>query len=242
MKQLIFLGPPRTATTTIFTALGKHPEIACSKVKEPLNYFENKNTLPKNYFDNFYITENTKVLLDGTPLLLLFPYDQIKIHKKVIYPVRRPFDRLYSGIKLNMINSYLKPNETYPPNYKIDKYRIDENKLLIYIKQRVDSVYIKRAFDMTSNKKDVLIFRFGEWDIQKILKFIGVYPMDIEIEKLNHISDDLSDNTFMDIKEHIDYIWRKNYQNIAEIILNDLLKIRNLVFVDDWIEEIQNDP
>ena len=48
---LLFLGAPRTATTSLWTVLSKHKDITGSKLKEPLNKSPKKLLFPRCYFE-----------------------------------------------------------------------------------------------------------------------------------------------------------------------------------------------
>ena len=108
----ILLGPAKTGTTSLFFTLSQHSQICPSKIKETMNQ---KEFNPNKYLDLFKVNKNTKYLLEGTPA----PYrtdNRFEKHRKnqfdkvisqgwvnkikIIYPIRNPFKRLVSLMRL----------------------------------------------------------------------------------------------------------------------------------------------
>jgi len=234
--DLVLLGPPRTATTSLWTALKKHDEISTSK-KELI-----RKVSPNKYLNQFKINENTKAILDGTPCSYHYYNELVKKLKliygfnvKIIYPVRNPFDRIYSTFKQNIIHhtnwnmEWGEPPKFLP--FIIDKNKIDTNKILECFPVNMDSLNLQNAFDVTN---DVYIFRLDEMDIKKILNFINVKQQNIILYKSNSLNNEWNE---CDVKNQFDNFWNNNLKEISKFIIDDLNKIQKYVNVDDWINQ-----
>lgn len=239
--KLLFLGAPRTATNSIFHLLKNHPKISPTSVKEPFNTSLFKNVFPHRYFSEFkLIKEDTEILMDGTPCAYSYFKDkviQIPIEKKIIYPIRNPFDRIYSTIKQTIITNNMKTADVKFPPYIMDNLNIDTNKLMDYLPYMMDSVHIEKALYVTD---DVFMFRFDKLNIKDIWNFIELDPIEEKkLEKLNEMKIWYK-KPYNDIRNTVDLFWKKNRKEIAKLILNDLNKIKKYVNVEDWIEETNN--
>lgn len=99
--DLIIPGLARTGTKSLWRFFKTHHQVAASRNKEPLRLYK----LDDNYCDRFDITEQTKMLFDGTPELTNTDIiDELKNHKDIdnIYQIwfnRNPLDRLRSLLK-----------------------------------------------------------------------------------------------------------------------------------------------
>jgi len=94
--NLIIPGLARTATKSLWRFFKDHPDVAASKIKEPLRL----NDI-SNYLNNFDIT-NEEVIFDGTPDLTNYPIiHELISHRKItnIYQIwfnRDPSERVRS--------------------------------------------------------------------------------------------------------------------------------------------------
>jgi hypothetical protein len=230
---LTFLGPPRTATTSIFYALRSHSEISSSRVKEPLRHSRYRHLYPEKYLTEFQPNDKTKVLLDGTPCAYSFPstrmiVDQIDMEKKIIYPLRNPFDRIYSSLKMEIARSKL---------YDIDldyvqNNKFDVKKLLEWVRYMTDSRHILNA----NNRGDVLLFKFENLDPKNILNFLGVSPMELRFEKTN-MAQEWHTKRFEEERNALNEVWQQNINSIVNIIYEDLKEIEHLIDVKDYIDD-----
>lgn len=238
--KLAFLGAPRTSTKSTWDALSKHPEIAESKIKELFNRSIYKDIFPRKYFDEFKITKRSKILLDGTPCAYHFfkrQVEKINIEKKVIYILRNPFDRLYSSIKLNCVIRSSKDYEIHKnpqyPSYITYNGRLITKNILEYLPKMLDDLYIRSAYEIAN---EVYITRFDKSNINDMLEFMKVFPMNIELKRRNSM--DFWENDPQ--KPILDAFWNDNLKEIAKIVLTDLYKVNDKINVEDWIIETEN--
>ena len=123
---LTYLGAPRTATTSLFTALSNHKAIAPSVKKELFNEMKFDQDV---YLDQFVTTEDTKILLDGTPCAYhYFNYIMKMMVEdtpiKIIYPIRDPYDRMYSTILQTIVSRIKGYKGRSYPKYISSRYKI----------------------------------------------------------------------------------------------------------------------
>jgi|SRR5210317_1192344 len=180
-----FLGAPRTATTSIWKVFNNHDEVACSIRKEPFNFSPKRVIFPEFYFKEFERTDKTKILLDATPAAYHYFFDKIKTLRlpvKIIYPMRNPYDRIYSTIKQMILTHALKPYLYKNHPFMRGKFDIDVDMLKYFIPTLLDYENISRAFKITEH---VFIFKFEDMRVWDICEFLGVTPIDVELPKLN---------------------------------------------------------
>lgn len=250
---ILFMGPPRTATRSLWSVLPQHPEIARTTTKEPLSYFSSMNRIlinPKSYLDEFKINSRTKVLLDTTP----FPYhatlDLVKsvieandLEAKILYPVRKPCDRLYSSLKMLFVvkkrNFDRLKHITYPAFVKDKPIDFIPDKFLENIGWWLDTEILKDAVEVTD---EILVFRFDKFDFDKIFEFVRLEPIRIEsFIQINRLSEW---NDLILPKMKVDAFFENNTQtrnDFDTIFLSQLQTIRNVyeIDLDDWISEIE---
>jgi hypothetical protein len=236
---LVFLGPPRTGTYSTYLTLGKHEEVARSIRKEPMNSSKNRHIFPIKYFEEFRPNDKTKVLLDATPCAYSFPHqkpkvDMIKMEKRIIYPFRNPFDRLYSNIKQQTI-WYFRFGPQFRPSYINENYAYDESEILKWIDYMLDRKHVDNA--MKTGK--VLLFKFKDFNIAQILDFLDLTPM----PSLRFMRSNTVNSWYLDKhKIHrlaLDDIWRRNLKTIADMIYKDLEKMSSLIDVGDYMEDVE---
>lgn len=248
--KLVFLGAPRTATTSLWYALKEHEKIAIPKNKEHINYSSKRELFPEEYIKEFQINENTEILLDGTPCAYNYYHDLVKrivynfkFNVKIIYPIRNPFDRIYSNIKQNIITyHYWKPEwgKKYDVPY-IKNGKVDGSKILNFLPHSRDGLNLYYAFDITD---DIFIFRLDQLNINDIFKFIGIKPINVNLKIMNQMNKEWFSDEFNNIRMDIDYYWNLYRKEIAEFIREDLYKLKNSkrvkINVEDWIEQTEN--
>lgn len=221
---LAFLGSPRTATTSLWKTLSKHKEITGSIIKEPFNDSIKKVIFPISYLNEFKITEDTKVLLDGTPAAYHFFYDKvskIEMPIRIIYPMRDQYDRIYSTIK-QMVITYSKwkkyPN---PHPFMERRYEIDIEKLKHVVPAMLDYENLKNAYRVTN---DVLIVKWEDLNIWDICEFLGVEPIDIELPKQNSMIETWNSSHSKKAKEQLDNFFHNN-KKLDYLIKEDRRKV-----------------
>ena len=249
--KILFMGPPRTATCSLWLTLSDHPEIAVSKEKEPLNCQESRRKLDENpslYPDMFRMAKQTKVLLDATA----FPYHLNKqlvkgvikaasLKPKIIFPLRNPFDRLYSTVKMMFVRKafprHNDTNEHMPSFMNTDPLDFYPEKIFESIMWWMDSEIIKDAFEITD---DIFIFKFNQFEINGILRYLNVKP--VFNKKLLHINAcDEEWNRLEDIKNKVDLFFKKGtetWKKLNEIVRNEiaLLNREYHINVEEWIQ------
>jgi hypothetical protein len=243
------LGVPRTATKSLWSTLGSHYEISPSQPKE---VFNSKSNFLK-FMNYFYIRPETKILLEGSPssynyhkeelihVLKLFP--EIS-NVKIIYPIRKPHDRLYSNVKQICV-SRMFGNPCWS-DFLRDDFSIDTDSLLHYTENYfLDSWHIEKAKEITN---DILFFRFDEIQgyISRILNFIGVSDEKLNLRKMNSFSTVLETDTLKKTKMDLDRIFKigsvyrkqMNKYFIKDLEITETMTGVNL---NEWREEIEND-
>jgi hypothetical protein len=239
--KLLFLGPPRTATSSLHNLLSKHHKISPSRIKEPFNKSPFRDIFPTRYFNEFkLINEKIDILIDGTPCAYNFFQDKVKkipMSKKIIYPVRNPFDRVYSTIKQTIITNHKKYADVVFPSYIKENLKVDLDKLIKYIPYMMDSIHLERAFEVTN---DIFIFRFDKMNTDNIFDFIELEPVSEKLPKLNNMRIWYTHNEYKEIRKTIDIFWSEKRKDISKIVLDNLHKIKKYVDVEDWIEEANN--
>lgn len=221
--KIIFLGAPRTGTYSLWSALKNHENISCSKIKEPFSKNKNKKFLfgTDYYLKMFKIKEKTKFLLDGTPRPYCYNKEIIKKIKypiKIIYVIRNSYDRIYSSIKMSIIDKESR-NSFLLKNNKINEYEI--MKIIRYFWK--DSIILNDAYEVTN---DVLIIKFDDiisGNLNPIFDFLNIKPIEINFphfnsmekhwEKMHEIKKQV-DNFFIINKEEIDKIIKEDEEEI----------------------------
>lgn len=102
LPNLLVLGPPKTASTSLHFYLAQHPQIFMSETKETryLDFGYKENL--EGYSQYFKDATNEPVIGETTPTYALLPFvaDRIKKHfpeVKLILSFRNPVDRAFSG-------------------------------------------------------------------------------------------------------------------------------------------------
>ena len=245
--KLVFLGAPRTGTKSMWIALSKHSEIANSIVKEPWNRYSLDETIYMSKNINFYkkkfnIKHISKVLLDATPCAYNYHYNYVKNIKmpiKIIYPIRNPFDRLYSTVKQNIVSYFFHWIDKREHDFIKSKTELDYDGLLKFLIYSVDSVNIDWAYKITKN---VFMPRFDDIivDMKQMFDFLNVIPIEKKLDRHNSMNELWEENIFDKMRHDVEYFWNKNIKTISKIIIDDLYKIKDYVYVEDYIIEAEN--
>lgn len=247
--DLLLIGVPRTATKSLWNTLGNHYEISASQPKE---VFNSKPNFLK-FMNYFYIRPETKILLEGSPssynyhkeklvyILKLFP--EIS-NIKIIYPIRKPHDRLYSNIKQICVSRMF--GHPCWSDFLRDDFSVDADLLLHYVENYfLDSWHIEKAKKFTS---DILFFKFNEIQgyMSRILNFLEVEDEKLELCKINSFSTVLGTDTLKKTKRDLDMIFKigsvyrkqMNKYFIKDLEITETMTGVNL---NEWREEIEND-
>lgn len=246
---LLFLGPPRTATRSLWVGLSNHKQISACSPKEPLN--RKGNDLA--YFENYSINKDTKVLVDSTPAAYSLYQGRIKFilkrfpkidNLKIIYPIRKPHDRLYSNVKQILVSRFYGRSDWC--QFTDAKLRIDRYELMNFIDTFfLDSFHIERARELT---EDIFFVRWDKlWDsVPEILDFINLDPQYIGIPNsnsfVNFFKSEIFDGSREDLKE-IFKLGTPTRKGMNKIFKNDLITTQKITGINlkDWIKEIENE-
>lgn len=102
LPNLLVLGPPKCASTSLHVYLGQHPQVYMSCVKET-NSFTHDYSKGQNYYAGFFKdVGNTNAITEATPIYFFLPFAADCIHKdlpelKMIVIIRNPIDRAFSN-------------------------------------------------------------------------------------------------------------------------------------------------
>lgn len=169
--KLIIPGLGRTGTKSLWKFFGKYPEVASSKLKEPIRI----NKVLDNYLENFNITDQTKMLFDGTPELTnSYLIHDLLLHPDidVIYQIwfdRNPLDRIKS----------LKGKYKRMPKYKKISDEIQEIPV-------DDGVSLERAKSILGHQ-NIFISKIDEPNVErKIEHFLGLGETNISLPWEKH--------------------------------------------------------
>jgi len=126
IPNFIIGGPPKCASTSLNFYLKQHPEIFMSPEKETrffsLDYNKGIDFYLKTYFSG---VTNEKMVGETTPTYFLLPFVAERIKQfnpamKMIFCLRNPVDRAYSGWSMRMNNGteHLSFKEAFDENIK----------------------------------------------------------------------------------------------------------------------------
>lgn len=244
---LLLLGPPRTATTSVWKALIQHKDIAPPEVKELLNKLYYRYHLikrrPETFIQHFDIKENQKIILDGTPhayildgALLKDIQNQIYINNiKFLYVLRNPYDRLYSYLKIKLMTEE-QPKVTGGYGF-IDLNDINIDLFFHWLEKFfADRIEIKTMKEFSN---DILFLRIDQMDPKKIFDFLQIENLNIRIGHSNRNDEVWTRPKYEKIRrkikmqifdEQIDKLAKKFNEDIN--ILQDITKIN----LSDWIK------
>ena len=113
MNKIFFPARARTGTTSLWTALSKHPDICASIQKEPLRHMLGADLGPKNLqivseefpfykyyspyqYSQFFRKKNYKVLFDGTPI---GGYIRSNLHSKILNDLLKKNEKFIKELK-----------------------------------------------------------------------------------------------------------------------------------------------
>lgn len=177
----VIIGGLKCGTTSLFSYLSEHPQIAASVEKE-LHHFSH----PKNYslgIDYYYskwnIQPQHRIALEASPTYTMLPYRRSVAERirrvenanfRFIYIMRHPISRIESHIRhkahaMGLNSSEIESIKFDPANIEFSKYtyQIDE-----YVKNfGRDKIHLLTLEDLTKNPLD---------ELQKICLFLEVDP------------------------------------------------------------------
>jgi len=174
--DMVFLGISKTASSSLFELLSKHPEIAQSYEKEYYGRLSYPGSEEEIYdLEKFNITSKTKVLLDGSINSFVSRGQDHKNLKKIkkavnklkcLYAIRNPIDRIISAF-----------------NFRIQRFKqigevpelFDEKGELLYYKTLsyylINFSDINNLFSIELMFDDVLLYKLNEIE-NKIIKLL----------------------------------------------------------------------
>lgn len=179
---LCLLALPRTGTTSLWFAYGRHPEISRTRQKEPLFGFSELNK-DKYVESSYFITDKTKILLDGTVAILIYSPEIIYKLKTIpevdriccIYTTRDPIRRIRSNV-YNYLRNYLKFRIPKPSFLNNDNtvneqelknfimFLLDEDRIITKLYEILgqNNVIIIKTDDMFKREVQEKVFNFLE--------------------------------------------------------------------------------
>lgn len=188
-SDYVFLpGPPRTGTTSLFSALSKHPNIRACKTKEP-NFFNthyDKDNMNK-YYNLFPRRRPEDIYMDGSTLYMgnLKNADRIKRHMKntkFIIMLRDPVERAFSHYKLQAMRtdvniSFDKLVENYVKNKKSchTKYNHLISRSIYYPQIKTWLAVFDREDILIVKSED--FFARSEEIYKQVLNFLDLNPL-----------------------------------------------------------------
>jgi len=190
----VFLGNGRTGTTSIWSGFRNHSQVSCSIRKERLLQ------IPPDVFDlefyiphNFNTTEDTKVLLDGSPGISrvhLNFFDLMKKNKHTkrvchLYTVRDDEERIDSYF-INLISAYYRHMISAPWWIGRGDEIIYEN-LLMELEDELNTFKNLENVEKIIGKENMFLVRIDKFNknMEKIQEFLGLNYEDIRIQQLN---------------------------------------------------------
>lgn len=212
--NFIVIGAMKSATTSIYTYLKKHPEIFMTKVKEPM-FFNNfqqennykilgsKNKKPntlEEYLKMFKDVKNEKAIGEASPAYI---YNSkapqlIKEHLsnvKIITILRQPTDRAYSNY-LHTKRADREDASTFQEAIELENKRIEDNwsPLYHYIEKGYYFVQLKRYYQLFP-KENIRVYLFEDVvkkpqeTLKDIFKFLEVDEnVEIDTSKKANVS------------------------------------------------------
>jgi hypothetical protein len=112
--------------------------------------------------------------------------------------------------------------------------KLHEPTFIKWVEYMVDSRHIANA--MKAGK--VLLFKFEDYDTEKILEFLGVSPKTLPFHQSNSI-DVWYTEKYEQYRNSFEDMWRKNFKLIMKIVYEDLKKIKSLIDVSDYIRDLK---
>ena len=193
----LLLGDNRSGTTSIWSFMRYHKQIAVGIVKERLHRLPIDTPNLSFYIkDNFSTTSKTKILLDGSPNIISFRPTFIDMIKDIpeinrlccLYTVRPPIERLYSYSHLMMVN-YRKGREGKP--YFIKEKRIDHDSLRYFLLKDCTSYWKMRLIEKKIGKSNLLPIQLDKLsdNIHNIFNFLDIDDDPIPFGKINRSID-----------------------------------------------------
>lgn len=138
---LIIIGAMKSGTTTLFSLLSQHPEVACSREKEP-GFFAVDGTYARgmSWYRSLWEWDEGKhqVALEASTGYTKFPFEphvpermvaQDGCRFRFIYIMRQPFERIESHVRHGLFNGW---NESLDAGLRSDGYIMEVSR---YAKQ-----------------------------------------------------------------------------------------------------------
>ncbi|GGC84820.1 sulfotransferase [Thalassobacillus devorans] len=201
VPNLFMVGAAKSATTSIYNYLKKHPEIFFSDPKEPRYLSYKHEQFPHNgpngeYYDSTFIktkedymklfkeAANEKVIGEASIQYLYFPDIALDIKElypdaKIIICLRNPIDRSYSSYMHNVRSGY--ENLSFYDALQKEEERINQNYPFLWHYKEVGLYYkqVKKYLEVLG-KDNVKIVLYEDINnntqevLQDICEFLGV--------------------------------------------------------------------
>jgi len=197
----VFLGNGRTGTTSIWSGFRGHSQVSCSIRKERLLQIP-PDVLDLDFYipHNFNTTEQTKVLLDGSPgipRLQINFFDLMKKNRNVkrvcqIYTVRDDEERIDSYF-INLLSAYYRHMIAAPWWLGKGDEIIHEN-ILMELESELNTFKYLEQVEKIIGKDNMFLVKIDSFNkyMKEIQQFLNLDYEDIKISKLNQRAEKFS--------------------------------------------------
>jgi len=220
LPNFLCVGTQKAGTTTIYNIIKQHPDIFLPTPKE-IHFFDNEENYNKGihwYKEFFSNYQGEKAIGEITPAYMYIDYVPERILRdlgkdiKLIFVLRNPADRAYSQYIMNRMKGY--ENEIF-----VDALRLEDQRLQEGFNEKLHMSYRDRGYYATQIKRylrlfprENMLFLFFEDDlinnkkpmIRKILKFLEVKNIELDMEKWSYPSKPVSNFRFRSLEKIID--------------------------------------
>jgi len=220
LPNFLCVGTQKAGTTTIYDIIKQHPNIYLPSLKE-IHFFNNDESYNKGilwYKEFFSNYQGEKAIGEITPAYMYIDYVPERILRdlgkdiKLIFILRNPADRAYSQYVMNCMKGY--ENKIFEDALRLEDQRIQEGFI-----EKLHMSYRDRGYYATQIKRylrlfprENMLFLFFEDDlinnkkqmICKILKFLRVENIELDLEQWSYPSKPVSNLRFKTLEKLID--------------------------------------
>lgn len=209
----LFLGVQRTGTSSIWDNLSLHTQIKSARIKEASHqYLPNYSIQHDHIANTFPPKKNTKVILEGTPNLVLNNnyINGLKVTPiigkiKCLFTLRNPLSRMYSNV-FYQAKRYYKYGDNLGENF------LNEDGIIDSILQSVvyDNFYnykLLKIINVSVGIENTLIINLNDLShsMNSICKFLN-------IEKMDRIIPDTNSNERFRMPFGMIYLYREMHE------------------------------
>jgi hypothetical protein len=187
MTTLLHVGAPRTGTTSIWNFFKDHTQVSVSIEKEPIWKWDKSSD---SYLDNFIISNETKVLLDCTPIIVLLhekrqyfrDLDNIVDRRCCLYTVRSDaMRRVMSYLEVLLADYYLREQNSILIRFG----KISMEKLEFIATEYVNDFKLLQMIEEYFGEKNVFVVSLKNFNNDRI-KLFDFLDIDSSDKLLEH--------------------------------------------------------